>query len=218
LACFEEFSLLPQEVNSKIHEIDLHLFRKAIYAGAFAVITAITNNFYDYTVIRDFYNLTMCLDIGLCETNYSYFVAEACNQENQRPGTGRLYLEQERASSQEIDVFLKHPEKSYAFFKKSKSLLAYPELAEVALYQHELSSGLGFPRGIPKGLVSNWEAVVILADSLVEIRNEYTFETDIVSYILKFQSSKMSELPVQRVYNKLCMSLEYCSRIRETGT
>jgi hypothetical protein len=155
--------------------------------------------------------------MGLCDSRYSYFVAEACNRENQRPGSGKEWLKNEGASPLEIDVFLKHPERSYDYFKNHETLLAYPELKEIALYQHELSQGNGFPRGIPKGQVSSWEAVVILASSLVEIKDEFHFETDVLNYIFNFQNQKMEELPVQRVYKKLCMSLGESVKVKESA-
>lgn len=208
-ACFKEFCGLPEEVISKMHETDVHLFRKSMYSAAFAVLIALSNDFYHYLMIKDFYNITLSLDMGLCEAHYSYFVSEACNQENQYPGTGKEWLKKEKASELEINVFLGHPEKSYEFIKANKNLLSYPELAEIILYQHELSQGHGFPRGISKGQVSSWEAVVILADALVEIKDKYDFENDVLHFIENFKNKKLSDLPVQRVYQKLCMNLEH---------
>ncbi len=217
LACFSEFCDLSVDDLKKMHETDLYLFRKSLYSSAFAVIIGLTNDFYHYPMIKDFYNLTLGLDIGLCDARYSYFVAEACNRENQSPGSGIEWMKNEGASVLEIDVFLKHPERSYDYFKNQSELLAYPELKEIALYQHELSQGNGFPRGIPKGQVSSWEAVVILASTMVEIKDEYHFETDVLNYILNFQNQKLTELPVQRVYKKLCMSLGDVFQVKETA-
>lgn len=217
LACHEEFCLLPFEEQLKMHETDLHLYRKALYSSAFAIIVGMSNDFYHFSMLRDFYNLTMTLDFGLCESNYSYYVAEACNEENRKPGSGQEYLVKEKASKLEVDVFLKHPERSYQFLKKL-SVLSFPELAEVALYQHELADGSGFPRGVMKGQVSSWEAIVILADSLVEITDRFTFETEVVNYLLSFQNKKLSDLPVGRVYKKLCHAFNYFESMKETGT
>ena len=208
LACYSEFCHISKDDLIKMHETDLHLFRKSLYSAAFAVIIGFANDFYHYPMIKDFYNLTLGLDLGLCDSHYSYFVAEACNRENQAPGTGKEWMAHEGASELELKVFLGHPEKSYQFFNHQSDFLAYPELKEIALYQHELSSGKGFPRGIPKGQVSSWEAVVILASSMVEISAEYSFEKDVLNYILSFQNQKLSDIPVQRVYKKLCMVMD----------
>lgn len=218
LACHQEFCAIPMEDLKRMHETDLHLFRKSLYAAAFAVIIGLSNDFYHYPMIKDFYNLTLGLDLGLCESHYSYFVAEACNHENQKPGAGTEWMKQEGATELERNVFLKHPEKSYAFFKQHAELLAYPELKEIALYQHELSNGKGFPRGIPKGQVSSWEAVVMLASSMVEIRDEYDFEYHVLNYLSDFQNQKLSELPVHRVYQKLCMALGDIFKVKENAS
>lgn len=217
LACFEEFCSLPQEALLKFHDTDIHLFRKAMYAGAFAVITALANDFYHYPMLKDFYHLTLCLDIGVCEAHYSYFVAEACNRESKVPGSGRLWMESEKATDIEKRIFFQHPLKGHAFIK-SLGILSFPELAEVMLYQHELANGSGFPRGIPKALISSWEAVIIFADSLVEIKDDYEFENQVCDYILNFHNQKLSELPVQRTFKKLCLALDHVEKLKRTGS
>ncbi len=217
LACYETFCSISLEDQAKMHETDMHLFRKALYSGAFSIIAGIANEFYDYLILKDFYVLTFTLDIGLCDSNYSYYVAEACNAENRIPGSGKRYLKTESATKLETDVFLNHPKKSYEFLKES-ALLSYPELVEVCLYQHELSDGSGFPRGVIKGQVSSWEAVVIFSDALVEISSEYGFEENVVSYLINFENKKLNDLPVNRVYKKLCLTFNYCETMKETGS
>ncbi len=214
-ACFEAFNLIPAETLKKLHAQDTQLFRKSFYSAAFSVILAVSNDFYHFTMLRDFYNISFSLDLGLCSTNYSYYVAQACNQENKIPGTGLEWLEGEKASALEKEVFLGHPRKSYDFIKNSK-LLAFPELAEAVLYQHELSNGKGFPKGIPRNYVSGWEAVIILADSLVEITDSFTFETRVVEHLMNFQNSKLKELPVNKVHFKLKETLKYFEKMKET--
>jgi HD-GYP domain-containing protein (c-di-GMP phosphodiesterase class II) len=217
MACYEEFCQLPFEEQLRMHETDMHLYRKALYSSAFSIILGITTDFFPFMMLKDFYNLTFTLDIGLCESNYSYFVAEACNAENREPGSGKQYLVNERASEFEMEVYLNHPARSYEFLKAS-GILAYPELAEVTLYQHELADGTGFPRKILKGQISNWEAVVIFSNSLVEITPEYKFEKNVISYLLNFKNEKLKDLPVNRVYKKLCLAFDYFNHLKETGT
>lgn len=213
LACHREFNALSIEALAKIHETDLHLFRKSIYSGSLAVLVGIANDFYHYPMLKDFYNLASALDIGLCDKDYSYFVAQACNVENQNPGTGKEWLISERASGAELKVFLNHPIRSYEFFKNEKSILAFSELAEITLYQHELSKGNGFPRGIPKAQVSTWEAVVILADSLFEIKDQYEFEDHFLDYLLNFKNEKLNVLPINKVYKRMKKALLHFQEI-----
>jgi hypothetical protein len=217
LACHEEFCLMPLDHQAKMHETDTHLYRKALYSSAFSIIVAMTNDFYHYLMLKDFFNLTFSLDYGLCEDSYSYSISEACNIENKKPGSGKLYLDQQMVSASEKEVFFAHPEKSYQYMNK-KSCLSFPELSEAILYQHELSDGTGFPRGILKGQVSSWEAVVILSDSLVDILPNYHFECDVIKYLMNFQNSKLKELPVNRIYKKLCMGLDFVKSIKATGS
>jgi hypothetical protein len=217
IACHEEFCKVPKAMQSRLHETDMHLYRKCLYSGAFAVINGIANDFYHFLMLQDFYNLTFCLDIGLCDENYSYYVAEACNSENKNPGSGKFYLDQVQASKAEKEIYLGHPEKSYAFIKQ-ESILSYSELAEAIRYQHELADGTGFPRRILKGQVSTWEAVVIFSDSLVEISSDYQFETSVISFMMNFHNQKLSDLPVGRVYKRLKNSFDYMKGMKETGS
>lgn len=217
LSTFEEFNLIPIDDLKKMHNLDINLFRKSLYSAAFSVIVAMANDFYHYMLLRDIFNLTLSLDMGLCDSHYSYFVAKGCNQENHFPGSGLQWMKNERASALEIDVFLQHPQKSYEFIKE-KSILAYPELSEIALYQHELASGEGFPRGIKKGLISSWEAVVILASSLVDIEETFEFETKVLSFLTSFNNQKLSLLPIGKSYTKLCGVLGFLESEEETGT
>jgi hypothetical protein len=218
LACHREFCTLPEETLSLINGADVLLFRKCLYSAAFSTILAITNDFFHYPMLRDFYNLTFALDVGLCNSNYTYFIAQACNHENQFPGQGRGWLEEKGASAEEKELFFNHPEQGRQYLENLKHLFAYPELAEIVLYQHELSDGSGFPRGVIKGHVSSWEAVVILADAMVEISETYAFESSVISFILDFQNAKLTELPVGKAYRKLCESLRYFEQLKETGT
>jgi len=197
IACFSEFNSVSHEQLLKLHEADLHLFQKALYSAAFAVIIALCSDYHHYPMVKDFYNLTLSLDLGLCGANYTYFVAEGCNHENQNPGKGKEHMIKLGASAQEIELFLAHPQQSYDYVKNSSSVLVNVELAEVILYQHELSDGSGFPRGIRKDRVSNWEAVVLLADSMVEIQYEHAFERVCFEYLIsKFDNPKLGLLPV----------------------
>ena len=218
LACFEEFNCLSPELVLKLHQTDVYLFRKALYSAAFAIIIAIGNDHYQSQMLKDFYNLTLSLDMGLCDANYSFYVSEACNVENQKPGKGKDWLVAEKATELELKVFMNHPQKSYAFHKSHPEILSYPELAEIMLYQHELSNGEGFPRGIPKSLISNWEAVVLLADSMVDIKDEYQFETSVLDHLKNFTNQKLDLLPVNKVYQKLMQNLLYFAGLKETGT
>lgn len=218
LACYQEFCSLPDETLNLINSSDVYLFRKCLYSASFSIILALANDFYHYPMLKDLFNLTFSLDIGLCSSNYSYYIAQACNHENEHPGQGRAWLESKGASEQEMALFFQHPEKSYQYLKSLHHLLAFNELVELTLYQHELADGSGFPRGIVKGLVSSWEAVVILADSLVDIRDEYDFEKQVVGYLLNFRNTKLTDLPVAKAYNKLCMTLQHFANLRETGT
>lgn len=214
-AAFDSFNLVPFEMLKRMNSQDTQLFRKSFYSAAFSVITALSNDFYHFMMLRDFYNISFLLDSGLCDSNYSYYVAQSCNQENKQPGSGTKWLETEKATKLEIQVFLDHPKKSYDYLKKS-GILAFPELAEAVLYQHELANGKGFPKGIPRNFVSSWEAVIMFADSLVEISDSFQFENRVIDHLMLFQNSKLKELPVAKVHSKLKEALKHFELLKES--
>jgi hypothetical protein len=216
-AAFEEFCHAPQELLEQLYRTDMHLFRKSFYAAAFSVVTALSNDFFHYTMLRDFYTVTLLLDVGLCDAGYSYHVSRACNEENRRPGTGAKLLQEERCSELELKTFLEHPRRGHALLEATK-LLAYPEFADIVLYQHELADGSGFPRGVRKESVAGTEAVVILADALVEISDNFPFETNAVAHLLQFNNPKLRELPVEKAHRRLCLALEHFGQLRKTGS
>jgi len=176
------------------------------------------NGIYHPLMIKDLYNLTFCLDVGICGEDYSYFVAQACNQENRKPGTGKIWLQKNHATKAEIQIFLDHSQRSYFVFEHDQIPLIHKELSQILLYQHELSNGKGFPRGISKSLVSAWESVVILADSMVEIQEEFGFENKVMNYILNFKNEKMGDLPLNKVYQRLRLNLTTINELEKTGT
>lgn len=202
LAAYEEFCLLPRHEQSSLHEADVNLFRKSLYSAAFSVLISIANDFYHYLVLRDLYNVTFSLDLGLGGENYTYYISEACNRESRFPGEGIRYLEQENVSKAEKELYLQHPRVGSEKLS-SLNILSYPKLSQIILFQHELSSGEGFPDGIKKGQISIWDSIAILADSLVEISSEHEFEKNVINYFYSLEESKTHDLPVSKVLKNL---------------
>lgn len=202
MAVYEEFCSVPREEQRALHEADVNLFRKSFYSSAFSVLIAIASDFFHYLILKDLYNVTFMLDIGLAGENYTYHISEACNRENRFPGEGIRYLESERASLGEKKLFLNHPLKG-AEKVDELGILSFPKLSQIILFQHELSSGEGFPRGIKKGQLSIWDSIVILADSLVEISSDHDFEKNVISYLYSLEESRTYDLPVSKVLKNL---------------
>lgn len=215
LAAYEEFCAIPREDQARLHEADVNLFRKALYSSAFSVIISIASDFYNYLVLKDLYNVTFSIDIGLAGDNYTYYISEACNIENQNPGSGKLFLEEKNVSQAETDLFLNHPNTGHDFLNKL-GILAFPKLSQIILLHHELSSGGGFPRAIKRSHMSIWDSIVILSDSLVEISSEHGFEIDTIKFLNTFKTEKIQDVPVSKVYRNLITVLSHLG-YREAG-
>jgi len=111
------------------------------------------------------------MDIGLASENFTYWVALACQEEKQQPGYGIDFLRARHASDPEVELFLSHPQIGHARIKQEwEAQMAFPALINSVLHHHELADGTGFPSGISRSGMSDWESLVILADQLVDYR------------------------------------------------
>jgi len=216
-ACYEEFSAQKEIQSEKLNETDVNLFIKSFYSAGMSVLFSLSQGIYHYPMIKDIYNLSLCLDIGLCHKGYSFFVAQACNQENKSPGSGLAWIKGQSASPEEIEVFKEHPQKGYEFFTQH-SILNYPELKKTILFQHEIANGMGFPNGVHHSQISSIESILILADALVEIKDGEHFPTGVLEHIKKFDSKKIEILPVKRVFNKFLMKHKEEYKFEDTGS
>ena len=211
LAAFYSFNSLPDEELQKINETDLRLLKKSTYAGAICLLTAMSNGFYSFDILKDLYLVSFAMDIGLNGKDYTYHVSKAVDVEAEKHGRGREYLNSVKASQKEKNLFINHPEKGHAALQSLVHLFTYPELIEIILYQHETSDGKGFPRGITKREVSTWDAICLYADSVVLLSEIEKIETNTLSYLLSLSPAKQESLPVKRVFLKLKSMMTYFS-------
>jgi hypothetical protein len=208
-ACFDSFNTLPREELVKIDNTDLRLFKKAIYASAIAVVAAISNDYFEFNLIKDLYLVTFVLDVGLCDTNYSYHIAMAVDEESKLAGAGIDYLKTVHASEKEHELFLKHPEKSHDLIESLAFNMSYPELSEIVLYQHETTQGSGFPRGVTKREISTWDAVCLYADGVVMMSSLSEFEKSPLRYLLEKSFEKQDHLPIKKVFLRIKNAISY---------
>jgi len=209
LACFNTFNSLPTSELSRIDNTDIRLFKKSLYSSCIAVVTAMSNDFYEFSILQDFYQITFVMDFGLCDASYSFHIANAVDAESTGAGNGLLYLEKAKASVNERNLFLGHPEKSYKLLESEHINLHYPELSSIVLYQHETTTGNGFPRGITKREVSSWDAICLYADSIVKMTAIEQLESNCMSYLISESNLKQDLLPVKRVFMKLKNMFHY---------
>ncbi len=209
LACFECLNTLPAEELTKIDSTDIRLFKKALYSSALSVITAMSNDYFEFNLIKDLYQVTFVLDVGLCDSNYSYHIAGAVDEESKKAGSGLIYLDKVHASTQEKNLFLKHPEKSHDLIESYQFSMTYPELCQIVLYQHETTSGTGFPRGVTKREISTWDAVCLYADGIVMMSSIEDLEKNTLDYILKKSIEKQNLLPIKKVFTRLKETISY---------
>ena len=216
-ACYEEFCAQKEMQSVRLNETDVNLFIKSFYSASLSILFALSNGIFHYPMVKDIYNLSFCLDIGLCHKNYSFYVSQACNVENKSPGTGLTWMKNHSASLEEVEVFFNHPNNTFKFFQEN-SILNFPELAQTVLYQHELANGEGFPKGVNHSQISGVESILILADAMVEIKDEDHFEKGILDHFEHFESKKLMILPVKRVLNQLMKKRKNYHKLEGTGT
>lgn len=209
LACFESLNSMPQEELLKIDNTDIRLFKKALYASALSVVVAMSNDYFEFDLIKDIYQVTFVLDVGLCDVNYTYHIASAIDEESKLAGAGVVSLKKANASAKEIDLFLKHPEKSHELIESLAFNMTYPELIQIVLYQHETTQGTGFPRGVTKREISTWDAVCLYADGVVMMSSLEEIEREPLKYIMKTSFEKQDLLPIKKVFTRLKGAITY---------
>jgi hypothetical protein len=91
-------------------------------------------------------------------------------------------------------------------------------LKKTILFQHEIANGMGFPNGVHHSQITSVESILILADALVEIKDDDHFPIGVVEHIKKFESKKIEILQVKRLFNKFLMKEKEGCKFEETGS
>lgn len=197
IACYEVFNRVESNVLNELHETDVNLFRKSHFSAAVAIWLSLANGLYDSDFLEDIYHIAFFQDAGLIDSSYSYYIAEALDQESLSPGQGIKYLLNQKASEAEIKLYIDHPFASYEFIKRL-DLLNNSDLANTVLLGHELSNGEGFPFGYTEAVLANWERIIILADHLVKYNSSVDF--NLFKELEIIRSLKLTVLPVKKVF------------------
>lgn len=183
------------------------LYRRGLLVSALAVLMAVALGYEEPTFLRDVYHTGWLLDLGLSSDEFSYWVALACQAEKHRPGAGDQLLKDRNASDQELRLFLEHPRFG---FDRARTLVekkfAFPELLTSILHHHEKSDGTGFPEGMTFSVLADWETLMVLADSMVDYREEM-LEEDLRSSFghlwSRYFANPVEGLPVQGIMLKI---------------
>lgn len=186
------------------HEI---LHRRGLHVAGLAVIFAMGCGYSDPLFLRELYQTAWLLDIGLLKTDFSYWTAMACQAEKAQPGAGVALLKKAGASELEVKVFLEHPNESHRIaLERFEKKFHNVGLLDAIARHHELADGKGFPRGIPPAALSDWESILVLADQMVDYRDEVLkqYATDGLRLVWQpFRQLPLRNLPIQRVLRKV---------------
>lgn len=183
------------------------LYRRGMMVSSMAVLLAIGCGYQDPVFLRDIYHTGWWLDAGLIHEDFSYWVALACQAERNRPGAGDQLLEENATSEKEKELFLQHPR--YSFNRAQETVageFTYPDLLMSILRHHEKSDGTGFPEAMTLSVLSDWETLVMLADNLVDYREEVLeahYQSGLGLLWAEFKHRPISGLPVERVVRQL---------------
>jgi hypothetical protein len=206
-ACFQVFHQHHQPLTFDLYRLDIHLFRKALFVSALNVVFAYSCGYRDIKFLADMYRLGWMLDAGFIKYGYNYAIARACQHEKMNPGSGIEYLKKMNRPEIELKLFLNHPHYSYKMANANwKESFFYPELLRTILYHHEQSDGKGFPEGLNNSCISDWEAIVILSEYLVDYdeKEQVSLYTKNLKMIWStLDNKKFENLPIYRVKIKI---------------
>lgn len=212
-SCFQIFHQHHQPLTFDLYRLDIHLFRKALFVSALNVLFAYSCGYRDIKFLADMYRLGWMLDSGFIGSDYNYALAMACQSEKAHPGSGLSYLKKLNRPESEIKSFLQHPHVSFEMANsKWKESFFYPELLRTILCHHEQIDGSGFPRGLNYSSISDWEAIVILSEYLVDYdeKEQNAMYTKNLKMIWgQLDDKNFSNLPIYRVKVKIERMMHY---------
>lgn len=219
IACFDSFYQLESSTIETLQSFSMTLYYRSLVSSAISVIVSLGSDYLDYSFIKDIYNCSFILDIGLADSDCSYRVLQACEEERANPGSGILYLEKERCSDPEKTLFLKHPEKSIEIAEALKDFFVNSELIDCIFFHHEQSNGRGFPKGIPYSGTGKWEVILRLADYMVPFK-EPLFTLDDGESILKnnflnLDGKKINDFSLNFVLKNVKKKIEWAHLVQK---
>ena len=186
------------------HEV---LHRRGLYVSALSVLFAIACGYSDSKFLQELYQTAWLLDSGLLHDDFSYWIAVACQAEKQRPGSGLEFLKHKKASHSEIELFLQHPVLGHSMaMQRFEKKFQNPGLLNIILHHHELADGRGFPHGIPMAAMSDWESILVMADQMIDYREEVIkgyAEQGLRECWQVLRRLPLRNLPIQRVLSKI---------------
>ncbi len=197
------------------------LYRRGLLVSSLSILFSMACGYRDPLFLQEMYQVAWQLDSGLIDDSFTYWVALACQAERIRPGEGGKFLIARGASEAEHALFFTHPRRSYERARSElEGSLTFPELLLGVLHHHEKSDGSGFPEKSCMSVLSDWETLVVLADSLVDYRE------DILEKNLRqgwkdlwtvYLAQPVRGLPVHRVVEKLVSWASVASPEKESA-
>lgn len=168
IAAYEEFYQFEPLVLENFQEKSMIMYTRTLLTSSIATLVSLCNGIVDYKFIKDMYNTTFLLDYGMIAyDNFSYVMAQACEAERNRPGSGPDYLVNLKRSEREINLFKNHPELSYNIARDFEKDFTYPEVLDLILLHHEKCDGSGFPKGYSYSGISDTATLLMFCDYMI---------------------------------------------------
>lgn len=206
LVCQRSFKF-DDAVVQEFQDKHIVLYRRGLLVSGLAVAFSLACGYEDVAFLREIYRTAWLLDLGLVDQRFTYWVALACQHEKARPGAGDAFLKEKGASAAELELFLTHPELGHqrALLQFGESY-SFPELLGSIRNHHEKADGTGFPQGLSLSGLADWQTLVILADHMVDYREEVLEKNLAESFAhlwAAYQRQPLADLPVGDVIAKL---------------
>ncbi len=206
LVCHRSFKF-DEQVVREFQEKHIVLYRRGLLVSGLAVAFSLACGYEDVAFLREIYRTAWLLDLGLVDKRFSYWVALACQHEKANPGAGDAFLKEKSASRDELDLFLTHPELGHQRATTEFGAdYSFPELLGCILNHHEKADGSGFPQGLSLSGLADWQTLVILADHMVDYREEILERNLAESFAhlwAAYLRQPLANLPVSDVIAKL---------------
>ncbi len=197
VAAFDVFYHLPEKVVQNLYDADEVLYHRSMLNATYSIIVAVFMGYMDFYTLRDIYNATLIVDLGLVGPNLNIEIVQACEREREKIRGGVEFLEKNKPSS--VEAFVEHPSASYQIAKNYESFFYSFAVCELILNQHESANGMGFPNGVNYLGMHDFEVIAQYVDLSIPFRKISLKKEDGNKVFENWLQSMKSEEAINRV-------------------
>lgn len=211
--CFQVFTQGEDKLAMHLYQEQMILYWRGLYSSSLNVLFAVSCGYKDFSFLKDLYHLGWMMDLSIADGGFTYNTQITCELEKLKSGAGAMFLTKRSHLQKDLELFMQHPTMSYEKAVKNwASLLTNHELLTGILVQHARADGNGFPSKLKASDISDWEAILIMTDHLIDYQEEIIarYHTMNLKMLWKeLAKFHLNDLPIKRVVKRIEKNMDY---------